>query len=86
MTPLGQILVPNSDFLKRLAEAPVPEEVTMTCIYTSKDNMILPVESARLPWGRNIPLDGMGHTALIYRKAALNAAADGLLNDAKTDA
>ena len=86
MTPLGQILVPNSDFLKRLAEAPIPEGVTMTCIYTSKDNMVLPVESARLPWGENVQLEGMGHTALIYRKASLVAAITGLLNNSETDA
>jgi hypothetical protein len=57
----------------------------MTCIYSSKDNMILPVESARLPWAENIVLDGMGHTGLIYRRAALNAAIAGLQDKPRHD-
>ena len=85
ITSLGRVLVPNSDFLKRLAEAPIPEGPRMTCVYTSKDNMVLPVESARLNWGDNICLDGMGHTALIYRKPALQAAISGLRNESRND-
>lgn len=78
LTPLGQVLIPNSEFLQRLAEAPVPENVSMTCIYTTKDNMVLPIESARLHWGENICLNDMGHTALIYRDSSLRAAISGL--------
>lgn len=78
MTPLGQVLIPNSEFLQRLIEAPAPDEVKMTCIYTNKDNMVLPIESARLHWGENILLNDMGHTALIYRNSALKAAISGL--------
>lgn len=85
ITPLGQGLIPNSGFMQRLAAAPVPENCKMTCIYTSKDNMVLPVESARLPWGENILLDGMGHTALIYRRKALKAAISTLLGMPKND-
>jgi len=54
----------------------------MTAIYSSKDNMILPATAATLPWGTNVQLDGMGHTGLIYRCAALNAAIAGLREDA----
>jgi len=85
LTPLGQVLVPNSPFLKRLAEAPIPENARMTCIYSSKDNMILPVESARLPWAENVILDGMGHTGLIYRRSALKAAIAGLQDKPRHD-
>lgn len=86
VTPLGKVLVPNSDFLKRLAEAPAPEGPKMTCVYSSKDNMVLPIESARLHWGDNVLLDGMGHTALIYRRKSLNAAISALQDVTPTDA
>jgi pimeloyl-ACP methyl ester carboxylesterase len=86
VTSLGQVLVPNSAFLQRLGQAPVPEGPRLTNIYSSKDNMVLPVESARLHWGENILLDGMGHTALIYRTSALRAAISGLRDGNPTDA
>ncbi len=73
LDPLGKLLIPNSVFLQRLNQAPIPESVATTNIYTSKDNMVLPNESCQLPWGQNIALDRMGHTALIYRKPALAA-------------
>lgn len=85
ITSLGQVLVPNSDFLKRLAAAPIPEGPKVTSVYSSKDNMVLPVESARLNWGESILLDGMGHTALIYRKSALQAAISGLRDGTPSD-
>ena len=73
ITPLGKLLIPNSDFLQRLNSAPIPEQLQLTNIYTKKDNMVLPNSSNHLPWGEAIELDGMGHTALIYRKASISA-------------
>ena len=73
LDPLGKLLIPNSDFLQRLNQAPIPEGVITTNIYTSKDNMVLPNESCQIMWAKNIVLDRMGHTALIYRKSALTA-------------
>jgi triacylglycerol lipase len=73
ISPLGRVLIPGVDFLQRLAAAPAPEDVKVTNIYSIKDNMVLPNVNARLPWGENIELDRMGHTALIYRKPALDA-------------
>jgi triacylglycerol esterase/lipase EstA (alpha/beta hydrolase family) len=73
LTPLGRMLIPGSDFLHRLAAAPLPERVKFTNIYSRKDNMVLPYTNACLPWGENIELDGLGHTALIYRKSARDA-------------
>ena len=71
--PLGKRLIPGSDFLQRLANAPIPENVKMTNIYTSKDNMVLPNSSSHLTWGNSIEFDGMGHTSLIYRKPVITA-------------
>lgn len=75
VSPLGKLLIPNSDFLQRLNSAPVPEDVKVTNIYSKKDNMVIPNNSSNLPWGASVELNGMGHTALIYRKAAIEATA-----------
>ena len=73
ISPLARVLLPGSEFLQRLAEAPIPEGVKVTCIHSCKDNMVLPNSNACLPWGENIELDRLGHTALIYRAPALNS-------------
>ena len=74
VSPLGKLLIQNSDFLQRLNSAPWPKDIKVTNIYSKKDNMVLPNASCHLPWGTAIELDGMGHTSLIYRKAAVDAA------------
>ncbi len=78
LSPLGRVLCPGSDFLQRLNSAEIPHEVKTTNIYTIKDNMVLPNGNAKLPWGDNCELDVLGHTALIYRKPALEAVVKGL--------
>lgn len=82
LAPLGRILVPGSDFLQRLNTAKPPEGVNTTNIYTRKDNMVLPNTSSELPWGKPVMLDGLGHTALIYRKVAQQAVLEALRNGA----
>lgn len=72
IAPLGKLLIPGSNFLQRLNNAPVPEKVQLTNIYTNKDDMVLPNTSNHLDWGKAVELDGMGHTALIYRKAPIS--------------
>jgi len=76
--PLGKVLVPGSDFLLRLNAAPIPKEISLTNIYTRKDNMVLPNANTRLPWGESVELDAMGHTGLIYRRPALEAVSSAL--------
>jgi triacylglycerol esterase/lipase EstA (alpha/beta hydrolase family) len=76
--PLGKLLMPGSDFLNRLNNEPAPTGVRAINIYTRKDNMVLPNTSAQLAWGTQIELDDMGHTSLIYRAAAIDAAAAAL--------
>ena len=78
VAPLGKLLVPGSDFLQRLNAAPAPAGVSLTNIYTCKDNMVLPNANTHLPWGEAVPLDGMGHTSLIYRQPAIDATASAL--------
>jgi len=83
VSPLGRLLIPGADFLKRLAAAPVPEGVTICNIYSVKDNMVVPNLNARLPSGESIELDRLGHTALIYRKPALDAVIQALKKGAE---
>ncbi|MEA3545280.1 MAG: alpha/beta fold hydrolase [Thermodesulfobacteriota bacterium] len=73
---LGKILIPGSDFLNRLNQAPIPAGVRLTNIYTRKDNMVLPNTNHHLSWGKAIEFDRMGHTALIYRKAIISQVAE----------
>ena len=80
VAPLGRVLVPGSDFLRRLNAAPSPAEVKFTNIYTKKDNMVLPNTHTRLNWGEAVELDGLGHTGLIYRQPALEAVYRALKN------
>lgn len=77
--PLGKVLIPGSDFLTRLNKAPVPAAISMTNIYTNKDNMVQPNRSNHLHWGTAIELDDMGHTSLIYRQAPIQATAAALI-------
>lgn len=79
-SPLGRVLIPGADFLQRLSAAPQPVGVKLTSIYSTKDNMVLPNGNARLPWGENVELDRLGHTALIYRQPALKAVIAALKN------
>jgi triacylglycerol lipase len=82
--PLGKLLVPDSDFLQRLNSAPIPENIQLTNIYTNKDNMVLPNSNNHLSWGTAVELDGMGHTALIYRKEPIDATITALKKMAAT--
>jgi len=69
---LGKILIPGSDFLTRLNNAPIPEGVRLTNIYTRKDNMVLPNSNNHIAWGKAVELDRMGHTSLLYRKVVID--------------
>ena len=76
--PLGKLLIPDSDFLTRLNKEPYPTQVEVYNIYTRKDNMVIPNSSAQIDWGIQVELDNMGHTSLIYRAEAIDAAAAAL--------
>ncbi|HKK02086.1 MAG TPA: alpha/beta fold hydrolase, partial [Desulfuromonadales bacterium] len=65
VAPLGKILLPGSDFLRRLAQAPLPIH-KVVAIYSCHDNMVLPARYARLSGATNIELAGMGHSTLLY--------------------
>ncbi|WP_027715622.1 triacylglycerol lipase [Desulfuromonas sp. TF] len=78
LTPLGKHLLPGSEFLQRLAAAPLPTEVRLTAIVNRHDNMILPFENGRLAGVRNIELTGMGHASVLYRSRAIEAIAQSI--------
>jgi len=78
VTDLGRLLLPGSEFLQRLAEAPLPAGVRLTAIYSRHDNMVIPFESALLPGAENIELNGMGHMGLLYHPLAFEYLVDAL--------
>ena len=72
ISPLGVLLVPDSPFLQRLNAAPLPDCCPVTTIFSRRDNMVLPYSGCHLPGARNIELDGLGHTSLLFSPRVLN--------------
>jgi len=68
VTPLGLSLLPGSDFLQRLAAATLPDGCPVTSIYSRDDNMVLPASCGYLPEARNIELDGLGHSSVLFNE------------------
>jgi pimeloyl-ACP methyl ester carboxylesterase len=81
IAPLGKVLLTGSEFLKRLAQAPLPATQRIVAIYTRHDNMVLPVRYARLDGAINIELAGMGHSTLLYHPRAFRVLAQALSGD-----
>jgi triacylglycerol esterase/lipase EstA (alpha/beta hydrolase family) len=57
---------PGSAFLRELVQvengnAPCPA----TSIYSWQDNLVMPQDTSRLPWARNIALESMGHITIL---------------------
>jgi len=72
LSPLGKALLPGSDFLKRLAEAPRPEGVRITAVVNRHDNMVLPYQNTRLAGTVNVELAGLGHISTLYHPRGVN--------------
>jgi len=66
LSKLGQSLLPSSDFMKHLRDAPLPSEIPITAVYSRHDNIVIPYESGQLKGARNIELTDLGHTSLLY--------------------
>jgi len=66
ISPLGRLLIPESEFLQRLAEAPLPSQIPMVSIYSRHDNFVQPATYAHLSGIANVELSGLGHTTLLY--------------------
>lgn len=57
---------PGSDVLRAMAEKPLPADVEWYAVNGADDCMILPPGNDELPApGKNVRLDGVGHTALL---------------------
>jgi hypothetical protein len=85
ITPVGQDLIPNSDFLKRLAAAPIPGNVQFTSIFSRNDNLVLPFDSGRMEGAHNMELSGLGHSTLLYHRDAFEAAIKRLQEEDEND-
>ncbi|MDP8255739.1 MAG: alpha/beta fold hydrolase [Candidatus Alcyoniella australis] len=69
-------LMPGSQFLRRLREAPLPSATRVTCI-AAKDDLLVPVDSAVLPGARNV-LVPRGHAGLVTSQAIYPIVRDAL--------
>lgn len=65
---------PGSGFLRALAEAErsSPPQVAATSIYSAHDNLVIPQETSRLDWARNVALSGVGHVDILRSPGALS--------------
>jgi pimeloyl-ACP methyl ester carboxylesterase len=78
VTALGKLLIPGSTFLTTLAARPLPEDVNFTAICSRHDNMVLPWQNATLDGVKNVELDALGHTGVLYHPDAFAAIVAGL--------
>jgi len=78
LSKMGHSLQPGSTFLQKFNQGSWPEATQVTTIYSRHDNIVLPIDSARIEGIPAIELDGMGHTALLFHPRALQAVVDAL--------
>jgi triacylglycerol lipase len=82
LTRLARVLLPNSEFLARLNQAPLPAAVPSTNIYTRHDNMVVPSSLCQWPLADQVELVKLGHIGLLYHASALTALIDALKHKA----
>jgi triacylglycerol esterase/lipase EstA (alpha/beta hydrolase family) len=78
LSSMGKSLLPGSAFLTKFNSVPWPETTPATSIYTRYDNIVLPVESAKMEGAKQVELDGMGHTALLFHPRSLQTVIEAL--------
>ena len=71
ITSMGKSLLPGSDFLRKLNQEKWPENVKAISVYTRYDNIVLPVESAKMEGSKHIELNGMGHIGLLFHPLSM---------------
>ena len=64
----------GSAFLRALAEAERanPPQVAATSIYSTHDNLVVPQETSRLDWARNVAVPGVGHLDILGSPSAIS--------------
>lgn len=72
MTALALALVPRNALLNQLNQAPWPEEIPFTSIYSSTDSLVLPTKSGQHPLAKNILVTPCGHMSLLYHPKVFN--------------
>jgi len=82
LSTMGKSLLPGCEFLTRFNSVPWPKTTLATSIFTRYDNIVLPVESAKMKGARHFELDGMGHTALLFHPRALQTVIEALSSKA----
>lgn len=80
---LGRLLLPGSQFLTGLNAAPLPAGVRFTAIYSRHDNMIVPLQNARLDGADNVELGELGHMAMLFSGEMAGAVINALTSSDK---
>ncbi len=78
LSPMGKAMLPGSSFLRQFNSLAWPEVPRAVSIYTRYDNIVLPADSAKMDGARQVELDGMGHSALLFHPRSLQAVLDAL--------
>ncbi len=71
VSPLARHLLPESDFMRGLGAAAMPEGVRLVNIISAQDNMVLPWSLGRLEGCEEHLLHWVGHNSLLYHPRAL---------------
>lgn len=66
LSGLAKLILPQSNFLQRLNQAPIERANQFMAIYSRHDNIILPYANGRLEGALNIELADIGHVGLIH--------------------
>ncbi len=78
VSPMGKTLLPGSEFIRQFNSVEWPQEVIALSHYTRYDNIVLPAESAKMDGAKNVELDGMGHTSLLFHPKSMQAVTSAL--------
>ena len=71
-------LSPDGPFLADLNARPMPEHLRCTSVGVGNDHLVLPRDSARMPWGEHHHFDEQGHTSMLWSPAVFGVVAHAL--------
>lgn len=66
LSGLAALVIPGSEFLTRLNQAPMEKAADFASIYSRHDNIVLPYTNGRLQGAHNIELSTTGHVGLFH--------------------
>ncbi len=67
-TPAGRRLIPGNEFLSTTRDLAANLKIPFACFWSRFDQLVVPAESALLPWAENIEIEGLGHTGYLFSR------------------